>query len=328
LRETIEDAVQKLDPQGRNPALRRMILIGHSQGGLLAKWLVIDSGAHLWGALSEKPPEELRLSSETKVLLRRVYFVTPVPEVRRVIFIATPHHGSFVAENRIGQLLERLVTPGARILAALRDLMDDNLKDLKVGASSVPLGSVTSMSPNNPLQKAFAAIPVSSNVAAHSIIAVQGEGPIETGDDGVVSYQSAHIPEAVSELVIRSGHSVQSDPRTVNEVRRILLLHLNEICIHGCGPDITTVHQPFTAVGNVSHAAVHAGTTSGAFSRSALLADTRSELGQERGASHSGRVLDMGRFWVNRDQNPKREAAGNRQSGLPAAQITGEATAP
>jgi hypothetical protein len=66
------------------------------------------------------------------------------------------------------------------------------------------------MSPSNPSLKAFAAIPVSPNVAAHSIIAVQGEGPIETGDDGVVSYQSAHIPEAVSELVIRSGHSVHA----------------------------------------------------------------------------------------------------------------------
>jgi hypothetical protein len=79
------------------------------------------------------------------------------------------------------------------------------------------------MSASNPLLQALAAIPVAPFVAAHSVIAVRGNGPIETGDDGVVSYQSAHIPEAVSELVFRSGHSVQSNPLAVNEVRRILL---------------------------------------------------------------------------------------------------------
>jgi hypothetical protein len=65
---------------------------------------------------------------------------------------------------------------------------------------------------------------------------VEGDGPVETGDDGVVSYQSAHIPEAKSELVVRSDHSVQSYSHTVAEVRRILLLHLAEACPQGCEP--------------------------------------------------------------------------------------------
>jgi pimeloyl-ACP methyl ester carboxylesterase len=42
LRTAIEDAVHELDPQGKDPMLRQMVLIGHSQGGLLAKMLVID----------------------------------------------------------------------------------------------------------------------------------------------------------------------------------------------------------------------------------------------------------------------------------------------
>jgi hypothetical protein len=49
---------------------------------------------------------------------------------------------------------------------------------------------------------------MASGVHAHSIIAVQGTGPIEDGDDGVVKYSSAHIDGVESELVIRSGHSV------------------------------------------------------------------------------------------------------------------------
>jgi len=100
------------------------------------------------------------------------------------------------------------------------------------------------MTPANPLLQALAAIPVAPTVAAHSIIAVQGDGPVETGDDGVVTYQSAHIPEAVSELVVRAGHSVQSEPETVREVRRILLLHLAEVCPTSCVPVPARQGQP------------------------------------------------------------------------------------
>jgi hypothetical protein len=55
---------------------------------------------------------------------------------------------------------------------------------------------------------------------------VEGNGPKEEGDDGVVAYKSAHIDEAVSELVVQpSGHSVQGTPEAIEEVRRILLEH-------------------------------------------------------------------------------------------------------
>lgn len=211
------------------------MLIGHSQGGLLAKWLAIDSGPRLWDVLSSKPPEALPISAESAQLLRRAYFVEPMPDVKRVVFIATPQRGSFVAENPIGQFVARLVTPQARLMNALRELTDlEDSNDLRFRPSEVRLASVWSMSPSNPLLQVFGSIPVSPKIAAHSIIAVQGDGPVETGDDGVVSYQSAHIKEAASELVVRSGHSVQSDPHTVAEVRRILLLHLASACPNGC----------------------------------------------------------------------------------------------
>lgn len=240
LRKAIEDAVHELDPQGKDPALKQIVLIGHSQGGLLAKMLVIDSGSRLWDALSNKPLDELQVSAETRDLLRRAAFVTPAPEVRRVIFIATPQHGSFVAGSTIGQLAGRLVSLPAGMVSALGEAVSGNPDAVRFSPGSAGFGSVWSMTPDNPSLKALAAIPVSPNVAAHSIIAVQGDGPIETGDDGVVSYQSAHIPEAKSELVVRSGHSVQSNPHTVAEVRRILLLHLAQACPQGCVPAAPT----------------------------------------------------------------------------------------
>jgi hypothetical protein len=62
-------------------------------------------------------------------------------------------------------------------------------------------------------------------VAAHSIIAVQGDGPPEDGADGVVKYKSAHLRNVDSERVVRSGHSCQGHPATIEEVRRILREH-------------------------------------------------------------------------------------------------------
>jgi len=67
---------------------------------------------------------------------------------------------------------------------------------------------------------------------------------VETGDDGVVKYGSAHIDEAASELVVRSGHSVRAKPRTVAKVRRILSLHSLAACPQGFSPVATTDALP------------------------------------------------------------------------------------
>jgi len=69
------------------------------------------------------------------------------------------------------------------------------------------------MTPEQPVLQAFAAIPFAPTVARTRLSRSRATGPPETGDDGVVSYESAHITEAVSEVVVRAGHSVQ-DLRT------------------------------------------------------------------------------------------------------------------
>jgi len=63
------------------------------------------------------------------------------------------------------------------------------------------------------------------HVPVHSIVAVEGDGPIEEGSYGVVNYSSAHIEGVESERVVRSTHSTQGHPDTIAEVHRILLKH-------------------------------------------------------------------------------------------------------
>ena len=59
------------------------------------------------------------------------------------------------------------------------------------------------MSPGNKGIKTLATLPIAPGVTAHSIIAVKSGGSLGEGGDGMVSYRSAHIDEAASELVVR-----------------------------------------------------------------------------------------------------------------------------
>ena len=91
--------------------------------------------------------------------------------------------------------------------------------------SPVVPSAVDNMSPRHPFILALQEIPVAPSVTVNSIIAVEGDGPVEQGDDGVVKYSSAHIEPVESELVVQSSHSTQGNPHTIEEVRRILRLH-------------------------------------------------------------------------------------------------------
>jgi pimeloyl-ACP methyl ester carboxylesterase len=77
LRDSLTAAVERLDPEHRDPALRNMVVIGHSQGGLLTKLTAIDSGSAFWDAISRRPLTQLTLSERTRVLLERAVFVKP-----------------------------------------------------------------------------------------------------------------------------------------------------------------------------------------------------------------------------------------------------------
>jgi hypothetical protein len=221
LREALSTAVARLDPEGQDPAMRRMVLIGHSQGGLLVKMQVISTGDRLWNAVSNKPLEELQLSDQTRNLFRRGFFLEPLPTVARAIFICTPHRGSFVAGRRVLANLTRQLLTLPSALTGIGAEVNRNPGAARVGF--VP-SAVDNMAPGHPFILGLQAIPVAPSVKVNSIIAVEGDGAVEQGDDGVVKYSAAHIEPVESELVVRSGHSVQGNPQAIEEVRRILRL--------------------------------------------------------------------------------------------------------
>ncbi len=233
-RETLTRTVAELDPEGRNKALRNMVIIEHSQGGLLTKLTAVDTGDRIIRGVTGKGLEELNLTPEDRELIRERVVVEPLPFVRRVVFISTPHRGSFLAGGRVRNLVRRLVFLPANIVKKTVVLGE------ALAAAEVPeewrpsetSTSIDSMSPRNPALLALADIPLAPGVKGHSIISVQGDGDPTQGDDGVVEYTSAHVDYVESEFIVNSGHSCQGHPLTIEEVRRILLLHLikSDIC--------------------------------------------------------------------------------------------------
>ncbi|WP_435370153.1 hypothetical protein [Acinetobacter haemolyticus] len=70
----------------------------------------------------------------------------------------------------------------------------------------------------------------SKDVIYHSIVGNSTSGQsVDRMTDGIVPYQSSHLPNAASELIIRGGHSIQETPEAILEIRRILRLHLAQI---------------------------------------------------------------------------------------------------
>lgn len=229
LRDAVQTMVTELDPDGKDPALRQMVIIGHSQGGLLSRMTVTDTGDALWRLASDQDFDRLEASAEQRAMLRRTFFYTPLPCVRRVVFIATPHRGSYRASSLAQRLARRFVALPADTLRASLTLATLPLRHLP-GQRGAPAfaNSIGGMSPRNKFLHTIAEMPFPAGVRTHSIVAIKDDARPPEGDDGVVTYRSAHLDQVDSELIVRSHHSCQAQPATIEEVRRILLLHIAE----------------------------------------------------------------------------------------------------
>jgi hypothetical protein len=225
-RDALTRAVDRADPSGVDPCARDMVVMGHSQGGLVTKLTVVDSGDAFWANITNTPFDEVTLDPDDRKLLGDVMFVKPLPFVTEVIFLATPHRGSYLAGPQFVRRLaayfvklpSNLVRVGSRV-TALASAGGSGL------VTRLPT-SIDNMSPGHPFIKKLANIPVTPTVPAHSIIAVDDDSPLDRAGDGVVKYESAHLDGVASELIVRSAHSgMQDAPQSIEEVRRILLEH-------------------------------------------------------------------------------------------------------
>jgi len=237
IRQAVQLTLAHFDPAGELPASNGMVLIGHSMGGVLARLLVSSSDDVLWVTVQNKYlPEGVDIVREDERLNRLLRF-TPMPQVERAIFIATPHRGTPFASNRLSRWVANLV----RLPLALLKEFDEMLQSAtnadsnqRVGKTIMVPNSIEQLRETDPIIQSISRLPISPTVCFHSIIARRREtGPLEDSDDGVVPYRSAHLDGALSEKVIVSGHSVQETPEAIFEIRRILHEDIEVFDNHG-----------------------------------------------------------------------------------------------
>lgn len=223
LRNSLLKARETLDPGHADRALDQMVVIGHSLGGLLTKMMVQDSGLALWDATIRVPYDQLKAPPELRARIDQVLVFRPLPFVRRVVFIASPHRGSPIANDLFGRVVASFVRRPTEMAKAALELEALNGPDVMAGElqGRAP-NAIGNLRTDSPVLAALNRVPISPEVPFHSIIPMIGGF---TGTDGVVEYRSSHLDGATSELVVDGTHFSQQRPEVTRELRRILLDH-------------------------------------------------------------------------------------------------------
>jgi pimeloyl-ACP methyl ester carboxylesterase len=226
LRSELDRYRQALDPQRRNRNLDRMVLVGHSMGGLVSSLQVRSGGEALWGQFMQTPPEKLSLSPRLKERIVEVVEFQPRPDVSRVVFFATPHRGSNMAVHPAAEFFSRLVRVPINFIQADVRILQSVVRNEFRGLFTAPANSLVFLRANSPLLESILALPMRPGVPYHSIVGDQGKGNAPESSDGVVPYWSSRMDGAQSEKIVPSGHGAHEHPEGIEELRRILRLHL------------------------------------------------------------------------------------------------------
>ena len=226
LRSELDRFRTTLDPSHTNPNLNKMVIVGHSMGGLISSLMVRKGGEDLWKQFMVTPPEKLKISRPAKEHLLSIVNFEPRGDISRVIFVATPHQGSQLALNPFADFFSNLVRLPNLFPTSDRFIMltaiRNNMRDLFVA----PANSIRFLRAKSPLLLSILKLPMSKSVSYHSVIGDRGKGDTPDSSDGVVPYWSSHMSAAKSEKIVPSGHGANEDPHGIEEIRRILSLHL------------------------------------------------------------------------------------------------------
>ncbi|MEX0585053.1 MAG: alpha/beta fold hydrolase, partial [Pirellulales bacterium] len=222
---------QNLDPVGREPALDQMVLVGHSMGGLVSKLQTLDGGDPYWNIVSDKPFQLVKASPEAKQHLEQTIYFKANPAVRRVITLGTPHRGSNFANSPTRWLARTFIKLPAMFTMGTDELRRENPGLFRENSLADISTSIDSLAPDSPILPVMLQTPQPPWVTYHNVVGVIPQSKwrekFAGRGDGVVPFGSAHLDNVASEIVVEADHvNVHSHPRSVLEVKRILLEHL------------------------------------------------------------------------------------------------------
>jgi triacylglycerol esterase/lipase EstA (alpha/beta hydrolase family) len=229
LRDSLLEAEKTFETPQNRQTFRQMVLLGHSMGGLLSHAMAVNSGNQFWALYSDRQFQDMTGPADVLAEIKHYTFFEPVPCVRRVVFLATPHRGSDLARSVVGKVGSNLIGDVDRHTELLNRLIKENPDSFDRRRFRRMPTSIETLEPPGReanVLSALLAMEPAPDVTFHSIIGSNRPGPVDTTTDGVVPYRSARFDGVKSELVVRSNHGVQRDPEAILEVRRVLREHI------------------------------------------------------------------------------------------------------
>ena len=210
--------------QKRYPMPRGFVLVSHSMGGLLSQAQTATITQADWhnavGARADALFAKIPPGSD----IHRAMVFEANPNVRRVVFISTPHKGAGLADQSLGQLAIKLIRLPLTVTTTITQTLGSSVALINGNAKRLP-DSVSSLSPQNPTLAVLASQKVVP--PCHSIIGNRGKpGPLADSSDGVVPYWSSHLDYAQSEVIAPGPHGCYDYPEAITELKRILHLDL------------------------------------------------------------------------------------------------------
>jgi pimeloyl-ACP methyl ester carboxylesterase len=222
-------AVVKYDPN----VSPKLVLIGHSMGGLLAKSVAVDSGTRLWDTAFRVPADALHADQAVRSTFEDALFLKPWPSVGLIIFMGTPQHGSDRADGLLGRLSASLLRLPADYVNLTREIglrdSEELQPNIRSAFTSGRLTSVASLSPHNPLMQAYGDLPIVAGVPFYSIMGTATRDAHGRSSDGYVTVESARLPGSVSDTLLPIRHRQFDRAVPLNVVYRILREHAESV---------------------------------------------------------------------------------------------------
>jgi pimeloyl-ACP methyl ester carboxylesterase len=216
---------QELDGVARAfPHHKRIVLIGHSMGGMISRLMITDAGDKIWLDIIGKPPAQTPIYGRERQIIEESLIFYHRTDVQRVIFMSTPHRGSDLASHWIGRTAASLV----KMPLMIATIPITAISVATTGQTESPIkripNSIDTLSPKNRFVLEVNKLPITPGIPYYSIIGDRGRGDTPQSSDGVVAYWSSHLDGAQSELIVPSNHSSPQNPQAIADVRRILEL--------------------------------------------------------------------------------------------------------
>lgn len=233
-RTALKEVRDKVDPDKKNKNWDRMVVVGHSMGGLITHYSQCKESWRMLETILTPEAQAKYLGAEHKhdkmkteqgQRMHDMYFFEPV-KAARVVYLATPHRGAPMASYRIVEFFRQLISLPQNILQETFNIVTLNEDTFLLDPQSLAdwYTSVNQLDASSTSIQGLAKMKV-RDVPTHSIIGDRGKGNTPESSDGIVPYWSSHLPWG-SEDIVPSGHGVQEIPETADVMERILLEHL------------------------------------------------------------------------------------------------------